>query len=346
MKPLKKWKDSLYSSENLDITNKNVDTLNQFFVSDQEQKEVLRKRIANLILNTGNDGNNEVIDARVSSLQNKTFDTLEERINSDIDYLSDTLSIVLSNVTDTQAIVQEVNDKLKKLYGLDSGTIEVYVNAVKGNDSAGDGSFEAPYRTIMRAFQDIPHVLDGNDAYIFCASGSYNEAVEFPRISGGRVFLQALNYETIDTTTLTGCKVYSIVAKGLPYVEINGFEQLDAYTNYPTNFIRIDSCQSANLRRVRFATNFRNQTDHFALIVHGSTMVWCYECRWAYQNVDIRSQYGSNVIVNEDCTHGGKSVIGLVGQMAKIYNRRSNKLAWEADTATQTYPGGEFITPN
>lgn len=342
---LKKWIDSLNSSENFDITNQNVDKVNQFFVADKEQKEVLRKMIVNLVLSTGEGSSNEIVDARVSALQNKTFDTLEDRINSDVDYLSKALSAVWDDVETAQEVVREVNSKLNKLYGLDSGTIEFYVDATKGNDTSGDGSFDAPFQTINRATSSLPRVLDGNDAYIFCASGSYNEVVEFPRISGGRIFLQALNFETVSAKVGTGCKVHSIIAKGLPHIEINGFEQLTAYTDYPASFIRIDSCQSANLRKVRFGTNLRNQNDLFGLLVHGTTMVWCYECHWQYQSVDIRAQYGSNVIVYEDCTHGAKSVIGLAAQMATIYNRRSSKLNWEADTATKYFPGGEFVTP-
>ncbi|MHC5253230.1 hypothetical protein ACYRFS_02215 [Listeria kieliensis] len=344
MKPLKKWKDSLNSVENLDTTNENIDKINNFIVSDAEQKDELRKMITNLILNTDKGNKNEVTDARFSKLQNEIYDTLGDRINTDINYVANAISAVLERLLNVENTNKEVLKMLRKLYGLDSGTIEIYVNAATGNDSTGDGTFVKPYRTINKATHDIPRFLDGNDAHVYVSPGTYDEDVSFPRISGGRIFLEAIHFDTIDVMKGTGVQVRSILAEDLYYIEIRGFEELAAYKSHPGHFIRIDSCTRAYLRKIRFTTNLRNQEDLYGLIANGAMMVWLIECRWAYQSVDIRSQYGSNVIIDTECSHGGKSSIGLMAQMGKIYNRLPNKLNWEADIPTKAFPGAEFIT--
>lgn len=54
----------------------------------------------------------------------------------------------------------------------------VYVNASIGDDTTGDGSSWSPYATISKALATIPRNLNGRDARISIAAGTYTEDVE------------------------------------------------------------------------------------------------------------------------------------------------------------------------
>ena len=100
---------------------------------------------------------------------------------------------------------------MQKNAGLDAN-MTVYV-AVSGSDATGNGSSTAPYQTITKALSTIPKNLNGFNAIINIASGTYNEDVFIEKTFGGLV-------------TLTGEADASVSIKSLrifngPVVEIN-----------------------------------------------------------------------------------------------------------------------------
>jgi hypothetical protein len=62
--------------------------------------------------------------------------------------------------------------------------VTVYVSP-SGSDTDGDGSADAPFKTIQKAVDEIPKYLGGFTATIDIASGTYEERVEIFGFSGG-----------------------------------------------------------------------------------------------------------------------------------------------------------------
>jgi hypothetical protein len=67
-------------------------------------------------------------------------------------------------------------------------TTTVYVSTA-GSDTLGDGTAANPYATITKALNSLPKNLNGYDALINIAAGTYAEDVDIHRFSGGNIFL-------------------------------------------------------------------------------------------------------------------------------------------------------------
>ena len=78
-------------------------------------------------------------------------------------------------------------DSIKADIGL-SANITLYVSK-SGSDTLGNGTSANPYLTIMKAVASLPKNLNGFDATINIAAGSYGEDVEISRFTGGSVIL-------------------------------------------------------------------------------------------------------------------------------------------------------------
>lgn len=89
-----------------------------------------------------------------------------------------------------------------------SGNMTVYV-ATSGSDALGDGTRTAPYATITKAISIVPKNLNGNNATINIAAGSYNENVVIEYFVGGRIIITGVENDLVHINELyvTGCDV-------------------------------------------------------------------------------------------------------------------------------------------
>lgn len=78
----------------------------------------------------------------------------------------------------------------------------VAVVSPSGNDTTGNGSSGAPFRTFNRALQAIPKNLNGHTATIQAAAGTYAEVVRIADFSGGDVILAGTSNTAITITGL------------------------------------------------------------------------------------------------------------------------------------------------
>lgn len=99
-----------------------------------------------------------------------------------------------------KALLDQKADRLKE-------SVAVYV-ATTGNDTTGDGSSSAPFKTIQKAIDELPKDLNGKHAIIDIANGTYNERVTIDGFSGGRLTLGVDDR----TVTVRGVTVMSSTA--------------------------------------------------------------------------------------------------------------------------------------
>lgn len=334
MKGLNRLGDLLQGSEFRQLVNENWDIIEKGVLSGEIETEHLLNRVKNLVLTSGGNAPLELSDLRLSKLQNKKFDLAKDRLDSDIDYLAAALQISLDRIDTIEKKNEAVQYMLDRLYGLDSGTIEVYVDGTKGNDILGDGTFENPYKTITKAVINLPRIVNTN-IFILCTPVLYDEEVTIPAIVGGRVYLRPTNFSSTNPLNPMGFQVKSITAVNLDWIHIGGLEQ-PSYTSYPLHFIRIQNCGEFQLEKVRVTANTKSST-MYGLLIHNS-FGSIRNTRFQNQNIDLRAQFNSSVIIDADCTHGTASTRGLEVAFSKILKETSG--TWSATTPTALGKGG------
>lgn len=177
--------------------NTNVDILNRN-ARDQDQKlETTNSRIDNLVLHSGGESPNEVVDARVN---NKTvqFHTLAAR-------LLDTENTHDKDVEQLNLIIVDLQEQLKQLtnaVGTILGTYNtswsMYVSKSRGNDQTGDGTQDNPFQTIQMAVNLIP-LISASAVTIFIEAGTYLEDIYFRSINSTIITIRPVDDYTIFT---------------------------------------------------------------------------------------------------------------------------------------------------
>ena len=124
--------------------------------------------------------------------------------------------------------------------------VTLYVNGATGNDSTGDGSSAAPYKTVQKAVDALPKQLNTHTAMISIAAGTYAEDLEVDGFQGGMlvigdygvsVTLQSIwiNYSSfirINITAIVNKGNGGLVAKNGSHVEIYSELSIDCGGGY------------------------------------------------------------------------------------------------------------------
>lgn len=84
-------------------------------------------------------------------------------------------------------------------------SVTVYVNSSTGNDTSGNGTSAAPYRTIQVAIDSIPKCLGGFIATVDIAAGTYAERVRIEGFYGGRLIVGNAD----NTVTVNGISIFA-----------------------------------------------------------------------------------------------------------------------------------------
>ncbi|EHW6902820.1 hypothetical protein K2U89_002900, partial [Listeria monocytogenes] len=254
---LKKWQDPLMNSELQQDYNDNLVKLAGSLEKANQDMTHVNQRISNLVIKSGGDESNEVVDARVSSLVPETeFTTLNDRINYAENALITGVGKLSTNVYDLMDKYNDIDTILKRLYGLDSSNIEIFVDDARGDDVTGTGEIDAPFKTINKAVMTLPRVLNSNSVNIWIVPGRYNEDVVIPPIMGGDIYIRSTNFETVDPSSSTGCQVRSISATGSNgYLYIAGLEETNTAGTTKNYFIKATRCGFVRITKCRMAFN-------------------------------------------------------------------------------------------
>lgn len=70
-----------------------------------------------------------------------------------------------------------------------SAAVTYYVSST-GSDTTGDGTESKPYATVTKALAVLPKNLNGFNATIYVASGTYNDSIEIRNFVGGTIILR------------------------------------------------------------------------------------------------------------------------------------------------------------
>ncbi|MGX7125648.1 hypothetical protein [Enterococcus viikkiensis] len=186
--------------------------------------ETINSRIDNLVLHSGGDSPNEVVDARVN-VKGTTYPTLYSRLLA-LDNLVDSNYTELKTRQDTQqGQLDQLNDSIGTLMGAYGETLSLYVSK-NGNNQTGDGSESKPFLTIQAAVNRIP-LLTSSRVTIWISDGAYLEDVVVRNLKAVSITIRNLQNVT-DTSSELGVKVRSIAfISSLGYQQINGLQFVD-----------------------------------------------------------------------------------------------------------------------
>ncbi|TAQ17010.1 hypothetical protein EWU52_07665 [Enterococcus faecium] len=204
--------------------NKNIDYLNDLEKKLSDQDNTTNSRIDNLVLHSGGDSPNEIVDARVNA-EGTIYPTLYSRLLASDNLFNLNYTELKTRQDNQQGQLNQLNDSVGTLMGAYGETLDLYV-AKDGNNQTGDGTEAKPFLTIQAAVNQIP-LLTSSRVTIWISDGSYLEDVVVRNLKAVSITIR--NRQNVsDTSSELGVKVRSIAfISSLGYQQINGLQFVD-----------------------------------------------------------------------------------------------------------------------
>ncbi len=187
---LEKLKNNRISNEWKQTFNDNVDYLENLEKNLDEQHKSTNSRIDNLVINSGGDSPNEVVDARVNN-RGETFETLQARLKAHEDQSDEEISQLSNDASNQKEELDQLNSSVQQIIGGYNEPIDIYVSK-NGSDQTGDGTEEKPYATIQTAVNTIPLITTA-PITIWIDDGAYLEDVVINGLSYRSLKIKPIN---------------------------------------------------------------------------------------------------------------------------------------------------------
>lgn len=214
-----KWKQTF---------NDNVDYLENLEKNLDEQHKSTNSRIDNLVLHSGGDSPNEVVDARVNN-RGETFETLQARLKAHEDQSDEEISQLSNDASNQKEELDQLNSSVQQIIGGYNEPIDIYVSK-NGSDQTGDGTEEKPYATIQTAVNTIPLITTA-PITIWIDDGAYLEDVVINGLSYRSLMIKPIN-DISSINPLTSdlpVRVRSLATTTcVGYTQISGIQIVDA----------------------------------------------------------------------------------------------------------------------
>ncbi|MBF2653970.1 hypothetical protein [Listeria seeligeri] len=338
---LKKWIDNALNLSFKLIFDEDIDLLEKYLKELNAANKAVNSRVDNLVLNSGGDSPNEVVDAR-TNLGGRIYDTLESRLNNDSSEVASKFEQTNERLDAVEVSNAEIEQTLKELYGEATQNLSINVSKAKGNDETGDGSYNNPYQTIQKAANSIPKIVSGIDIEIICEPDSYDEDVVIEAIYGAKyVTVRGSNSGVVDAlTTDTGFSFRSIIFSSIAGQCV--VEGLTQSSNITTNeniiyFLRVGYGSVSNCR---FATSLKSTEKR--TIYYNQSDGGVAHNYFKDQNVILRSEFNSCPIFYASNVTAGTSNVGVSVYMSDLRLSNSAPII-KATTPQKIEDGGQII---
>jgi len=263
------------STEWKEAFNRNVDYLENLEKNLDEQHKSTNSRIDNLVLHSGGESPNEVVDARVNN-KGETFPTLHGRLVEHETLSDEQISELATNAASQKEQVNQLNKSVQQIIGGYNEPINIYVSK-DGSDILGDGSEEKPFLTIQTAVNNVP-LITTSQITIWVGSGAYLEDVMIRNLNFTSFLIRPIdNFDTIDPSKSDlPVKVRSIcftACKG--YCQVAGMQIVDT-ANGADYGIRNEQSGYMAINRCKFAENTKTLARYNAVYVGGTSKINMY----------------------------------------------------------------------
>lgn len=329
-----KWKETF---------NQNVDYLNKLETTLRERNDQLNTRIDNLVLHSGGESPNEVVDGRVD-YKGQAYNVLQDRLLASEQLFRKEIDEVQNQQQNTQNQVAQLNGSIEQIIGGSAAQINIYVSTDKGDDQTGDGSEEKPFATIQMAFNQVS-LITIPSVTIWIESGVYLEDAVLKNVNVTSVYVRCRdNIDNIDVSTSNlPVKVRSIAfyyVRG--YIQVRGLQFVDTINGptYGDGIYQLLADQSGYMAVVKckFANDNRN-TASMGICINGTSQCHVYNGTYFYkQNIAIRAKFMGTILISDIV--GSQNVVGAQSDDGLI--RREPPTSF-ADTQTKVTGCGLYI---
>lgn len=332
------------SAEWKEVFNKNVDYLDGLETRLSNKDKSTNSRIDNLVLNSGGDSPNEVIDARVN-IDGEMFETLQSRLNETEKSTKENILSLKSMQSDTRDQVNQLNDSVATLVGGSGEAIDLYVSASNGSDQTGDGTEARPFATIQTAVNQIPLIVV-QGVTIWIDDGVYLEDVVIRNINFTTMRIRTQNNTTNIDPSVSDLpvKVRSIgfyQCKG--YFQVSSIQFVDQRNGLlfegSTYGLLVEQGGYLAIERCKFADDTRT-TNSMGVYCGGLSAMNLYTNNYFYrQNIAIHTKLMAQVtfggIKGSENTKGVRCLAAIVrGTLPSNF----------ASTPTEVVENGLIIT--
>ncbi|MEG0285050.1 MAG: hypothetical protein RR494_02585 [Vagococcus sp.] len=318
-----KWLNNKTDANFKRIFNDNVDKLNKIYQYFKIRDESTNSRINNLILRSGGNSPNEVVDARVD-FEGKVHDTLKDRLDSDSKSNTDKLISFEELLNSYESKVSYLEKQLQLLYSQYNETITYRVSNERGNDLTGDGTEEKPFKTIQKAINTIPKISAAGYIVVL-DKGSYLEDVSIDNFKVNRITIQSSNLSVLEgNPSDTGHYVRKISFVGCDgYTSCEGLTCVDsANTNRAISF---DRCAYGVVNKCPINEN--NKTKDYVGLYYSASRGHAYSNNISNQKTAISVNYASNVAIS--LSNGSNNTTGIIADRSIVYDSVTDTLTGE-----------------
>ena len=141
----------------------------------------------------------------------------------------------------------ELNANFAELLASVNGAKATYLTANKtvyvattGSDTTGDGTSGKPYKTIAKGLSAIPKNLNGFDAYLYIAGGTYPENVLVKGNHGGLLRIILQGNVTLNSFSTSVCQYITLSASTAATMTITNTTGNSLYIRFASN-VRFES---------------------------------------------------------------------------------------------------------
>lgn len=319
--------------------NDNVDILNGI-TRDQNQKiDTTNKRIDNLVLKSGKDSSNEVVDARVNN-KGETFETLEARLLETENTHDTDVTRLDTTQTDQQKQLEQLNNAIGRILGTYNSSISIFVSKSRGSDEAGDGTETNPFKTIQMAANLIPLISTGT-VTIFIDADVYLEDVVFASINGTKIYIRPIQvYSSDPLNNDMPVKVRSIAFNYCSgYARVSGIQFVDnVNTPFGRSLSQINSGY-LGIETCKFGENSKKLSHTAVFISEGSKAHVYGNTLFKDQATALFADFLAEISVSSAQGSGNN-----VGVLARMATARASMPSAFATTVTSVVNNGLIIT--
>lgn len=295
---LEKWIDNKTGYEFKRIFNDNVDKINGFGEYLKTKFKAIESRIDNLVINSGGDSPNEVVDLRTNS-EGKKFGSAQARVLYIEETVKENMLTLMSENKKLRNEVEIINNLLNELYGGKDKTVDIFVSEKVGDDKLGDGTEAKPYKTIQRAVDTIP-MISGISYTVNVEPGVYLEDVMIRNLKANRFELVATNLSTSSQHNDTGVFLRSVaIVDCNMYSGVRGFTQTDVANSRIKAFIEFSGAAYGIIDRCRAVTNTKTINGYIAFYFDRSSG-HIYTSLTSNQHIAVSAEYTTELRMAND----------------------------------------------
>lgn len=238
-----------------------------------------------------------------------------------------------------QSLEDRFTDEVSAINGLTTKNVSLYVDANSGDDN-NDGSEASPFKTIQKAIDSIPKIIN-RDRFIYIADGTYDEEVVVKSINGGAIVLTRKG-GLVDVTT--GARP-GVLLRSIVFYDISGLcrvENLDSYrasTITGEGFVRFSRCGYGTVNSCRGA----DSSITTPTFIFDGTPGSVNSCYLNSQSICVLSMNASSVRADSTNEHGStNSGVALQAQAGEIRVNGTAQWTAKASTPEKQLQGGRI----